>query len=132
MVHGSWRRQRSLHAQQHVYLTLVPLLVVVLWFHPPNPFSLTPTKAPPNMGGYIMDFMAPRIRKFACIVLFKAYRPALSLELLCRLLAFENEAQALEFLQKLEVEVESSGKIDCRKATQALASKDSMLKLGPS
>lgn len=83
------------------------------------------------MGGYIMDLIAPRIRKFACIILFKAYRPALTLAPLCQLLAFEDEKQALEFLQKLEVEVEPTGRIDCRKAMQALASKDTMLKLGP-
>lgn len=83
------------------------------------------------MGGYLMDMMAPRIRRRALITLVKAYRPALTLSRLCALLAFDDATQAREFLESHSAAIEPGDKIDCRKAMQALASKDTGKKLGP-
>jgi hypothetical protein len=75
--------------------------------------------------------IAPRVRKFALIAICKSYRPALSLEQAQTLLAFRERAALLELLASLEVSVGSDGKVDCKAASQALLSKDTMAKLGP-
>lgn len=78
-----------------------------------------------------MDWIAPRVRKFALIAIVKAYRPTLKLDYLQRLLAFKSPAGLKEFLASHDVTVRRDSTIDCKEASQILAPKDSLLKLGP-
>lgn len=79
-----------------------------------------------------MDLIAPRMRRFALIIATKAYRPTLTVAQVQSLLGYQDEENTREFLRSHEVTIRKGGIIDGKEASQALASKDIIPRLGPS
>ncbi|KAJ1450854.1 SAC3/GANP/Nin1/mts3/eIF-3 p25 family-domain-containing protein [Pelagophyceae sp. CCMP2097] len=58
----------------------------------------------PNMGSYILDLLADKVRVDAAIKICRAYKPTVPLAPVARQLGFEDEELCREFLKKLAIQ----------------------------
>ena len=76
----------------------------------------------PNLSGYLMDFLLQRVRLSAYPIIISAYRPKLDVRDFAKFLSFEDDDEAIHFLQcetnavliKIDLQGVTQMFIDCK------------------